>query len=472
MKKFSFLVFTLIPVINYSQYCESFDLLLEDELNMGCEKNTLSALHDQMGRDYLYTANAQGGFSVINASDPETLTSDVYLEESNFESLTVNRITQEGNYLYLAIGTVFGTHDQPSGLAIINVTDPLTPIVEDVWTSETNGGAAYVTVRDDLAYLCGLSNGVIVLNVSNKTDITFVSQYIPPTDWPEGTDVAKIKARNIVLDGNIAYLAYDAGGMRILDISDPEELEEIGRYSNPAMDGAARAYNNIIKRGDLLYVAVDYAGMEVLDISNPDDVMLHGWWNPNNFPLANPIATSLRWFSSPWHTNEMEIIDECGIIFFSCGRTEVIAVDVSDPSAPELCGFYGDSTDNNASYGMTYHNGRVYVGLICTLIAIPFYGDWSGVKSFVYDSDCPLGINEAKAEKTFNIYPNPTSNYFNIVFEGNENLTPQLYDVTGKQVTIQKTGSNRYNTSHLDPGIYIVRLNSEYGISDQKLIVE
>lgn len=474
MKMFILLILAISPFINFGQYCASFDLTLEDEIDLGCPKNTLTALHDQMGRNYLYTANAQGGFSVLSTSDPEDLTSVVYLDATNFEDFTVNRITQDGNYLYLAIGTVFGAHDQPSGLAIINVTDPLSPVVEDIWTSETDGGAAYVAVRGDLAYLCGLSNGVIVLNISDKTDITFVSSYIPPTDWPVGTDVGKIKARNIVLNGDVAYLAYDAGGMRILDISNASELVEIGRYSNPAMDGAARAYNNIIKRGNLLYIAVDYAGMEVLDISNMADVTLHGWWNPNGFPLANPFATSFRWFSSPWHTNEMEIVDECGIIFMSSGRTEVIAIDVSDPSAPELCGFFGDSTDNNSSYGMTYHNGRVYVGLICTLIAVPFFGDWSGIKSFVYDSDCPLGIAE-ETKHSFKIYPNPTPNNFTISFDTNDNYgshLPQLFEISGKEISLNQIGPYQFNVSHLDPGIYIVRINTQNGVMDQKLIIE
>ncbi len=473
MKYFALLLILFTPFFDFAQYCDSFELTLEDELEFGCTKNSITTLHDQLDRDFLYVANTGGGLSVVDLSDPENMTSVVNLPIDNFANIPVNRITQEGNYLYLALGTLFGSHGDPSGMAIVNIENPLSPTVLDVWTSEENAGCAYVAVRGHLAYLCALSNGVIVLNIADKENISFVSQYIPPTNWPEAVDPDKVKARHIVFEGDKAYVAYDAGGMRILDISNPSELNEIGRYSNPAMEGAARAYNNIVKEENLLYVAVDYAGMEVLDISNTTEVTLHGWWNPNDFPLANPAATSWKWFSSAYHTNEIHLIDECGVVFMSCGRTEIVGIDVSDPSAPTLCGHFGDSTDNISSYGMTVYKDHIYAGLICVPPGpfIPFTGVWSGVKSLIYSSDCALSINEDKQAAKLNIFPNPAKTEITIA---NTAAIDQLsiYDLTGKLILRDNSGVNNVLIGSLSSGIYLIQIKSEGNTIEQKLIIE
>lgn len=433
-------------------------------MELGCPKNTLSALHDQLGRDYLYTANNQGGFSVLDISDPENMVSIVNLPGEDFGDIKVNRVTQDGHYLYLALGSSFGSHDEPSGLAIIDVMEPTDPTITDIWTTVEDGGATHIAVEGDLAYLCGLGNGVIVLNISDKENISFVSQYIPPLGWPEGTEEAQTKARQIVLDGTKAYLTYGGGGLRVLDISNPEALNEIGRYSNPALDNAARAYNNMVQKENLLYVAVDYVGMEILDISDIEDISLIGWWNPNDLPYASPAATSARWFTSPWHTNEIEMIDECGIVFMSCGRTDVVGIDVSDPYAPELCGSFGDSTDNVVSYGLGIWGNRIYVGMICTFGA-PFSGIWSGVKSFVYDSDCPLGMEEETIESdNLSLYPNPTSGL--VYFNDSYIKAVAIYNLEGKVVipsTTLSSGANSVDLSGLKNGLYLVWLTDHSG---------
>lgn len=474
MKNINLLVLLIFPSLLFGQYCDSFELTLEDSLEMGCTNNALTALHDNE-RAYLYVANAEGGLSVLSLEDPTEMEVIANVPSTSFDGLTVNRIIQLGENLYIPIGSMFGAHDQPSGLAIVNVDNPLFPEVTDVWTSEEDAGAAHVAIHGNFAYLCGLSNGVIVLNIIDPYNITFMSQYIPPTDWPEETDVNKIKARNIVIEGERAYLAYDAGGMRILQIgAEPWELSEIGRYSNPALNGAARAYNNIVKRGDLLYIAVDYAGMEVLDVSNPAEVTLHGWWNPNGFPLGSPFETSGRWFSSPWHTNEIALIDACNTIFMSAGRTEVVGVDVSDPSEPFLCGFYGDSSDAVSSYGMTVYEDRIYVGHICSPLPIPFPAEWSGVRALIYDSDCPLSLEEETRNFGFSIFPNPAKNEVQLQLNATQNASLQhvsIHDISGKRLVYDTSGTLNIDISELETGIYLVNVKIDDQLMTEKLII-
>lgn len=459
----------LIPQLVSAQYCESFDLSVEDELELGCAKSTLTALHDQLGRDYLYASTSEGGLSIVDISDPTAMVEEIFIPAGDFGDLNVNRVSQVGNLLYVALGSIFGTHDEPSGLAIVDVEDPTSPEILDRWESDLDGGAAHVEVRGDYAYLCALGNGVIVLDITDETNITFVSEFIPDTDWPEGTETNKINARNMVLDGDLAYLAYDAGGMRILDISNPEDLSEIGRYSNPAMNGAARAYNNLVKDGDLLYIAVDYAGMEVLDVSDPTDIILHGWWNPNEFPRETPAATSLVWFTSEWHTNEVALLKECGVLFLSGGRTEFIGLDISDPTEPELCGTFGTHDDDLSAWGITLYGNTIYTGMICTL-GIPFPGTWGGIKAVNYNSDCPLGI-ETEFLSNIQIYPNPTQS--SVVIAGmDENPDKvEFIDLSGKVILADYSGKTIFDLSTLERGVYLVQIEADGKVNRQKLIL-
>ncbi len=209
-------------------------------------------------------------------------------------------------------------------------------------------------------------------------------------------------------------------------------------------------------------MAVDYAGMEVLDVSDPTDVTLHGWWNPNGFPLASPAATSLHWFTSPWNTNEIDMIDECSTIFMSCGRTEIVEVDVSDPSEPILCDFYGDSTDSISSYGMTVYKDRIYVGHICSPLPIPFPAAWSGIKSLIYDSACPLGIDDLELTNSISIYPNPAKTAINITEQSDLNIQQiSIIDLTGKLIHAEASNFNTIDISALSSGIYIIRIHTD-----------
>ncbi len=474
MKNYILTFFIGISVTGFSQFCDSFDLSLEDELEIGCANTTLTALHDQLGRDYLYAATSGGGLTIIDVSNPTVMEIETVINASEFEGLNVNSITQEGNYLYLALGNIFGD-ERPSGLGIVNIENPLAPTVEDVWFSSENGGGAFVGVQGNHAYLCGLSNGIYVLNISDKSAIDSISQYIPPTDWPAETELNKINARNIVLEEGVAYLAYDAGGVRVLDITNPSALTEIGRYSNPAMNGLPRAYNNIVKKDNLLYVAVDYAGVEILNVANVDDIILEGWWNPNGLPLATPFASAARWFNSPWHANELDVVEECGMLFFSGGRTEITGLDISNPADPQLCGMFGDSTDNIAAWGMSMYEDRIYAGLICTPLPIPFSGTWSGVKSLVYNSDCPLGIaDEQPKQIDVNVYPNPAHESIQIQLpnEQNQLKNVSVYDLSGKVVLNDSSGKNTLQLQSINPGIYIVKMTIDGILVERKLIVQ
>jgi len=105
-----------------------------------------------------------------------------------------------------------------------------------------------------------------------------------------------------------------------------------------------------------------------------------------------------------------------------------------------------------------------------------FEGSSTGNIEFVQRQVGFVGIDETSVQKNdFNLYPNPAKN--NVMVEiANQagNATISVYDFTGKMVKNQMVNSplEVINISNLSSGIYIMSLESEYGISTQKLIVE
>lgn len=77
-------------------------------------------------------------------------------------------------------------------------------------------------------------------------------------------------------------------------------------------------------------------------------------------------------------------------------------------------------------------------------------------------------------EATYNIYPNPASGHFYI--QGNFALpaTIELYDLTGRQVSLQSVTSNRQrvDVSQLAEGLYVYQLLSDGKVARGKVVIE
>ena len=70
-------------------------------------------------------------------------------------------------------------------------------------------------------------------------------------------------AAGVTIAGDYAYVADDASGLRVVDISDPSTPSLAGSYNTP---NSAR---DVAIAGDLAYVADFESGLQILDISNP-----------------------------------------------------------------------------------------------------------------------------------------------------------------------------------------------------------
>ena len=84
-----------------------------------------------------------------------------------------------------------------------------------------------------------------------------------------------------------------------------------------------------------------------------------------------------------------------------------------------------------------------------------------------------VAINEVSNSPKFNIYPNPTSEYFNIDVSKLSNVQINVYSLSGRNVISESIkGNARIDVNNLSTGIYNVVITSNEGVSSKKLIIQ
>jgi hypothetical protein len=330
----------------------------------------------QPGR--LFAALKTGGVGIFESGVPTAPPALVAtIRTADLASLDAMNLVLRDQILYVALGDFFNNNGSKAGLAAIDITDPEHPVVRDVWVTDTVvKGASSVVVDGRYAFLGAMTHGVLVLDVLDTDDIRFVTAIVPDANFPKKNPsaVQHPNVRGVAVQGNRLYVAYDAGGLRIMDISTLTAPRELGRYVNSRMGSKQQAFNSVIVDGDRAYVAVDYAGLEILDVRNPGSIRQLGWWNPWRAELLSNI-----WFNSAGHTNQIGYDAVRRLVYLSAGDSELQVVNVSDPFRPRLVADYGATRNNRGAWGMTLADDAVYLTYIQAVV--PFQSSWSGLVS-------------------------------------------------------------------------------------------
>lgn len=443
-----------------AQCANPLNLLFHWERSFPLSSQCLAIKHDST-KPFIYVAGKERGLLIYNVSDINNPIQVDSVPVSMMNNMQVVNVEQSGNYVYLSLGNVF-SDTAKSGMAIVDVTDPNNAIFKTYWAyNAVAGGGGIVKVYGDYAYYGAMRRGLFILDIADKSNIAVVSHLELSMNWPNpaSPDSLKYNARGMALRGNYVYLCFDAGGLRVIDVTDKAHPAEVGKYSNPAVYNKARAYNNIIVDDSIAYVGSDYCGMEVLSIATLGNITQIGWWNP--WACETPAN---NWVNSNGYINQMVYNKPCGLMFMSGGTTDLAVVNVADPANPQLCGTFGASGDTLATWGLDVYQNQVYLSYIYyPIFCIPFCAYWPGMKMLTWNNACDLEVKDPQSEQALSIYPNPASSEVSLNNVPTD-VHPQLYDITGRimEANMQRSGSTVTLSLHnIAKGIYLLKCGAQ-----------
>ncbi len=193
---------------------------------------------------YLRVNNGVTDLAIVNISDP--LNPIVHSQTAfphGFDGLDV-----KGNLLYLAGGSI--------GLVIVDATDPVAPVVINEHLVDGHSLYLDVAVDGNLAYLV-VDTGLVVLDVTDPMNPIFVSEYLTNERW-SSVSLSQSTAYCVTHEG-----IHD-GGIEVVDIGDPANPLSAGYLATPA-----RPFQMIVQ-GRMIYVADLYSLLVLADTRGID----------------------------------------------------------------------------------------------------------------------------------------------------------------------------------------------------------
>ncbi|MCP4151612.1 MAG: hypothetical protein GY757_27965 [bacterium] len=278
--------------------------------------------------DYAYvTIDIDGSaeiLAVVDVSEPTTpILAGTW--ELEIPGGAINDMALNGSYMYLVAGmTTF---------LVMDITNPVEPVelssVESCYKTSKHQNlfvsGNYVFVASNIwtqvpsELYCRY--GLFVLDISNASNPRYVS-YLKYGD----SSSFELMARGINVADGKAYMTT-IEGIWVTDISNPAAPETAGRYES--------IYGKqIVAAGNTLYVAGERAGLVILDASNPASLNLIGQYNTEG------------------KVKRLEIAGD--YLYAAVYREGLQVLDISNPSAPELIGQYDYNSIRDVSVKGNY----------------------------------------------------------------------------------------------------------------------
>lgn len=199
------------------------------------------------GDNLAYVADGDAGLKIIDVSDP---LSPVLIDSVSTRGFAAD-VFLSGNYAFVA--------DGDSGLAVIDVSNPGAKSSSLIGTLDIPGGyVADVSVQGDYAYLAVSTAGFRVADVSNLA----LPQIV-------GAETSLTLCQSVDVSGSYAYVTDGIAGLKVLDVSDPDNPWIIDGVKSSTWINAS----DVIVRGSKAYVTDSGNGLHVVDITTPNSVV-------------------------------------------------------------------------------------------------------------------------------------------------------------------------------------------------------
>ncbi|WP_163861642.1 LVIVD repeat-containing protein [Myxococcus eversor] len=195
----------------------------------------------------LYVASNASGVIVYDISQPA-------------EPLFVRSVptgSAGGAHTVLVDGDFLYAMDSTSGTFIYDLTHPLDPVLRTV----IPGGPHDSFVHEGRLYISDSYDGYAIFDISDLDDVSELGRFVRPDGFAHHSAVGTFGGKTIAFEGG----EFNASHVRALDVTDPANIVKIGTFKMRRIT----SMHNLILRGNLLYVAWYHDGLRVLDVSNP-----------------------------------------------------------------------------------------------------------------------------------------------------------------------------------------------------------
>ena len=163
------------------------------------------------GRDYVYTGTHAGGQRML-AWDVTNPASPVLTDFVEVDARVVNDVKVNHNAT-VAVITREGASDRKNGIVVLDLADPAHPAIADTYTKDLSGGVHNVFFRGDILY--AIHNGTLdvhILDISDPRDVEEVGRW--------GIEKPGKYLHDIWVVDGLAYVSYWNDGVYVLDVGD------------------------------------------------------------------------------------------------------------------------------------------------------------------------------------------------------------------------------------------------------------
>ena len=353
--------------------------------------------------------------SIIDISNPSQ---PVLL--SNYSAGYAFSIIMEEDYVY------FGT-EMSCDLSIGDISNINFPIQKGFidFGSDIGYGVFGMGKNDSLLFLA-LGPSVCSINITDKTNpIMLDTLFIP-----DG------QSRDVFVTDQYAYVAH-AQGLKIIDFSDPENLQVIGSVGS--------GYNSIDVNQNYIFLGKWAGGADVFDISDP--------LNPTP-AFSIPMGGGMCW----------DIRSRDNLIYLASDYYGMSIYKMENNTAIEMAHFQGQG-------GQTFS-----VCLQDSLILLSELG--TGVAILHYDSTGTVGLHQEYSPGTkFSVFPNPADQFIQIQ-NSVTNLLNHKYTVAVvnsigvvvDEFELTEETSTR-DISNYTPGVYFVVFHQKGSMFESRRFV-
>ncbi len=180
------------------------------------------------------------GKGFLQILDVNNPTNLVRLGGYNYPGGSVLRVQVVGTTAYLKSGLE---------LVILDVSDPASVVRSGGGFMGFPGGGPGLQIVGTTAYVANGAGGLQILDVSNPGNVVYSGAYRTPGS-----------ASGVQVVGTTAYVVDGTGGLQILDVSNPANVVCLGGYDTPVWASGVQVV------GTIAYVTDGFAGLQILEV--------------------------------------------------------------------------------------------------------------------------------------------------------------------------------------------------------------